>query len=69
MQIRITIPSILVMPPPMIKMMVLLMKRSFMRPSVSVSSYVSIDDFLLVFLLLLKWDDLRYNKRNKERQG
>lgn len=69
MQIRITIPSILVMPPPMIKMMVLLMKRSFMRPSVSVSSYVSIGDFLLVFLLLLKWDDLRYNKRNKERQG
>lgn len=69
MQIRITIPSILVMPPPMIKMMVLLMKRSFMRSSVSVSSYVSIGDFLLVFLLLLKWDDLRYNKRNKERQG
>ena len=69
MQMRITIPSILVMPPPMIKMMVLLMKRSFMRPSVSVSSYVSIGDFLLVFLLLLKWDDLRYNKRNKERQG
>lgn len=69
MQIRITIPSILAMPPPMIKMMVLLMKRSFMRPSVSVSSYVSIGDFLLVFLLLLKWDDLRYNKRNKERQG
>ena len=69
MQIRITIPSILVMPPPMIKMMVLLMKRSFMRPSVSVSSYVSIGDFLLVFLLLLKWGDLRYNKRNKERQG
>ena len=69
MQIRITIPSILVMPPPMIKIMVLLMKRSFMRPSVSVSSYVSIGDFLLVFLLLLKWDDLRYNKRNKERQG
>lgn len=69
MQIRITIPSILVMPPPMIKMMVLLMKRSFMRPSVSVSSYVSIGDFLLVFLLLLKWDDLRYNKRSKERQG
>lgn len=68
MQIRITIPSILVMPPPMIKMMVLLMKRSFMRPSVSVSSYVSIGDFLLVFLLLLKWDDLRYNKRNKERR-